>query len=87
VNRKSDTVMHQILMQDMAAFYTKCYLLHATECYIDGKKVHTKAEVEAGTATALSGIRPAALGAISCVLMCSPAAALDSMQGVRVISR
>ena len=53
VNRKSDTVMHQILMQDMAAFYTNGYVLHATECYIDGKKVPTKAEVEAGTATAL----------------------------------
>jgi hypothetical protein len=48
VNTKSDTVMHQVLMQDMATFYKKGYVLHATECYIDGKRVPTKAEVDDG---------------------------------------
>jgi hypothetical protein len=54
VGREINTVMHQILMQDMAMFYKRGYVLHATECCIDGKRVPTKAEVEAGTSVALT---------------------------------
>jgi hypothetical protein len=38
----------------MATFYKKGYVVHATECFIDGKRVPTKAEVDAGTARALT---------------------------------
>jgi hypothetical protein len=40
-------------MPDMATFYKKGNVLHATECFIDGKRVPTKAEIDAGTAQAL----------------------------------
>jgi hypothetical protein len=50
VNRKSDTAMHQTLMQDIVSFYNDGHILHATKCHIDGEEVPSKGEVEGGAA-------------------------------------